>query len=854
MSYSVFTEYRIVFEGCGAEAVTSPLMERVTTDGVARIEGLIRDGIAIEEEVDIGRAEVEGAGMSISIVDRQYDDAWTTHFSRYPSTQTWLTTDIDATTTPETIDVDSTAGFAVDDYIHIGTECMLVTAVLDSTSMTVARARRGTILQAHYTDEGANLTRPVVAHTYPFGLQGRRARVYEYTLGQDDMQGDGQLIWRGIIATEAELSDTGCEWSMTIESLYWLLKQDIGGDTEVAFSLRGYFYSAIHPLVIAVYEYEDGTRTSDGEEMSISGHFETVVDLVAEINAEMPAAMSTLSDSFVSGSLSAITFEDGSWGFTLETDSTETKVARFFVYEANWRPVDNYTRTDLSYGPLGTNQVHVLPFVTPMLAPRGVWGPHSGPLQVPLTGLNNPHNIYPDGLALLNEDDTLVLESSDGETFSYRVAYELDVSRLYQIDGPVRARPWFTPETAPRFTRHTTYVSRGTLADFRDALVAAGPVDANRGAAPFLTTEDLASWDVAVNRGAANVGPLAQRRYIVAQATELAEMLSHECRLLGVFPRLDSDGKIGMAYLEMPTASTPSDFVLDDDTIIIDESPPKWQPNVYGTLNTGRLLVGYDPVEDEHTGVPYDVRDVTSLSIRKNSQQLLIEPKSMDAADFGPDHVVAAFSRVLGIYSRPYAIIPVQVPHTLRDVALVGTVCTLTNHRLPNILTGRRGIEGVKALVIRRAWNAATGRVDIAVIASAQRLLGYAPTVSITATSGSGTNRTFTVSTNDPDSVAAMAPSALDVRDMFPVGTRVDLMEWDTLTQTPQPGTVKSVSPTTVEVEFDASASVTGTRYLRYADAGNVDLASQRLWAYMATTASVVEFFTGDESASVFSA
>ena len=580
MPSSAFTEYRIVFEGCGAEAVTSPHMERVTTDGVERIKGLIRDGISIEEEVDIGRAEVESAGMSVSIVDRQRDDAWTTHLSRHPTTRTWLTSDVDSTTNPVTIDVDSSAGFAVDDYLHIGTECMLVTAVPDGTSLTVSRACRGTILQAHYTDSGENLTRPVVAHTYPYGLQGRRARVYEYDTSQHDLQGDGQLIWRGVIATEAELAESGCEWSLMIESLYWLLKQDIGGDAEAAFSLRGYFYSAVAPLVVSISRRTlgDDAVNLEREQIFITGHYETVRDLVDAVNAAIPASVPTWTDAHVADSLIAVVFDDGSWGMSFATDGTETEFIAAFAIE----PAPESTgirRLDVDGFSPSSAQTWIGTFRgDPMIAPRGVWGPHAGALRVALTADNNPHNIYPSGLTLLNEGDTLTLETEDDTAASFSVVYELDSERLYQIDGPVRDDPWFTPATAPRFTRHTTYVRQGTLADFRDALVAAGPVDANRGAAPFLTTEDLAEWSLPVTRGARTAGPIAQRRYIVAQASKLDEMLSHECRLLGIFPRLQGDGRIAMKYLELPTDSTPVDFVLDDSNIIIDEEAAKLAP------------------------------------------------------------------------------------------------------------------------------------------------------------------------------------------------------------------------------------------------------------------------------------
>jgi hypothetical protein len=99
-----------------------------------------------------------------------------------------------------------------------------------------------------------------------------------------------------------------------------------------------------------------------------------------------------------------------------------------------------------------------------------------------------------------------------------------------------------------------------------------------------------------------------------------------------------------------------------------------------------------------------------------------------------------------------------------------------------------------------------------------------------------------------------MFPDGLTIADAFPVDTVVEVMEFDALTQTPQQATVTEVTGSDVRMTFGGTPTLTGTRYLRYAPAGSVTLASQETWAYMATAESLVEFSAGDETASEFAA
>ena len=856
---ATFTNYRLAIEGWGAEAVTSPAMEGTGSDGTSRIRGLLREGLMLEEQCDLAAGETESGGMTITIVE-QPGEEWCEHCARQPSVGTWLTSDVDATSFPVTVDVDSSASFTAGEYAHMGTECFLVFSIPSSTELELAGGARGTQRQAHYVKDGANLVNPVITETHPTTLEGRRVFLYEYQDG-DDLQGDGTLIWRGIATTDFQLEQGGTRWSMQVDSIFALFQQDVGGDAEKPFGLRGYYYSFFAPLILNLYRVTPGdfTPALEHEQLIITGHFETVDDLCDEINSQA-TAVQTWTDAIVSSSFAAVPIGDGYWGVRFETDSSETELLWVVADEVRGglTPL-NVTQDYYADGALGTAALWTLKFEKGMIAPRGVWGPHSGAIAYAApTEDNNQFTIYPDGTTLLNFGDIVTLESDSDDAPSWTVTRDDDAEQRYEISlGPDRPAPFFAPEldNTPSFKRFGKYV-RGTLADFRDALIANAPADANRGAAPFVTSTDLASWDAEVERAATSAGSLAQRDYTIAQSVKLGELIAHECRLLGLFPRLDSDGKIALGYLELPTESTPADFELDETNILASDETLTWERNgIWGSINTVEVLTGYNPQEDDHLGPTYRVRDVTSLSVVKTSKELKIEPLSGDTVDYDEDavnQIVTALRRTLSVFGRPYSILTVQVPWTLRTTALVGTVCSITSHRIPNVRTGVRGVSNVKGMVTGRAWDLARGVGTLTIIVSDAQLLGYTPTAAISASSPtSATKYTLTVALESPDGVS-LAPSGLTLADAFPAGTRIEVMEWDSSSQTPQPATVASVGPSDMDVTFDSAPTLTGTRYIRYAAASEVTAEAQKSWAYMADTDSFVSFSGGDVVAGEF--
>lgn len=899
MSFGVVTAYRLVIEGLGIEAVTDPAMERLSPDAYRRrVVGLLRDGLRISEQCDPAFAEIEATGMTVTIVDRQEDQIWCQHLSRQPSRRTWLTADIDDTSTALT--VASTEGFTVDEVLHVGTECMIIDAVPTATTLTVQRGSLDTIPQYHYTSDGDRLLLPVVTLTYPIGLEGRRAYLYRYVDG-DNLQGSGTLIGRYFVSTDAKLEDDGASWTITLDSIVSLLKQPIASDIEDPITIRGIYYPRgygiwrLHEMVS--YLLVDTNRRA---EWRMSGHFETQEDFCAALQEVIRTAMNPttadltvvdisawestgLGSALIHSAFNSASYVDTDGVFVLPTDSG---------WQLVWT-TDSLNPSHLTLGMIGDASV-----IDGGL-PGGVFGDILEPDYIPVPGLapealttyssttlrggvpravwgNDSRRRGTDPDAELSVWDLFLSTTStafsgidiewkdggDPAGYSFGVDSSLSGGRVRVLpDGGVTGVRYSYPSRDVEI-RAQRLIATGTLADFRDGLVALSPELANRGALPFVTTSDLASWTTVVNEAAAGRPPLSIRNYKTAGEVELGELVSHDCRLLSVFPALDADGKITLRHLRLPTGTSVGDFEIDESTTLVSEQPPTWERNaVYGSINTVKIRTFYDVIAEEHTGATYVINDVTAQSIRKAPKELEIAPLSYefvrDARVWDYDLAVGVARRVLSVFGRPYSVVRVAVPHTLLTTALCGTVAVFTSPRIPDPSTGERGVTRKGGLVIGREWDLATETGIITMMVADSPIAGYAPSVFVSASSVvSGNQYDLTVTFDDP-SGESMAPAGADLSDFYTVGDKLSLLVWDSTTQSLQTCTVDAIDDGASElrVTFASAPTLTGTRYLRFFQYDDTGLtASQRRFAFYADSSRLLDNGATLESAREYAA
>lgn len=840
--------YRVEVEGWGIEACSHSEMEKTYDNGRQRIAGLNPDGLIIDEDVDPVRVDVQSRGLSVRVVDRQDDDVWTQFSIIEPEGATFLTADMNAATT--SISVLDTSQWSVGTMLHLGTECLRVTGISSGVLATVARAQWGTQAQCHYTEDGDKLRRPAVSKTYPVGLEGRRVRVYRYIIGTDALDGDGTCVWRGIVATEPMMSDSGTEWSFDADPLTSLFEQDLGSDMEDPVTPRGIYYPRSWPLWMVIQEYTaSDTPTASHTRLFVRGFFETNAELCEHLNAVIDPLIASWNVQY----LRAVPDGDDDWHFVFKTGST----VRRLVVVAN-HPLEGGVTEDNfpTLAELSANTEYAV-----------YWGDHptaiDGVRAVPRGGIGGnravsdgqggpDYNLYIDGvLTLVSPMSVTITRDNGGTSQKYKTTAVDTAERKLTLNRSEQLVTWYSREVKPTIDLGRIYVDNGTLADFRDALTTLAPTLANIGGCPYITGEDLASWATTIDAAAEGRRPLQVRDYIASKKIQLSDLIQNDCRLYGVFPALDADAKVGLKRLRVPNAYEGMSVVIDDSSAIDSgDGVPKAERNALGTVNQVVFKTGYDPKTDEHKGQQYRIRDVESISTRKASKELEIAPMSRSEYVEGIAEATAVAAPHLSVLGRAYIVVTVPVHAAaagdLLVNALVGTACLFTSSYVPDPASGIRGINSAPALVIGRYWDLLTGKGSLKLLIHASGVAGYAPDLSITGTPAnvSGNTWDMTVSTNDPLGVVSLWPAELVPSEVIAVGDKLDLIQYDTFAATPVQGTVVQWnSATSIRVTFNSAVTPTSSYYLRTSDAAAV-AEGQRFYCYLANDSARIEFGT----------
>ncbi|MEM9067092.1 MAG: hypothetical protein AAGE52_01260 [Myxococcota bacterium] len=865
MSFGESTAYRLEIEGLGIQPVSSPALEQTLADGRVRVDGLLRTGLQREEATDIARGTLESSGMTAFVVDRRDNTGsiFTRWFAQRPLVRTWLTTDVPATGAA-TVGVVSSAGIAIGSVVHIDTEALLVDTVPDDFSFTVTSSGRGhwgTIRQQHYAgdDENAN---PIVSVERPLSIEGRRAYLYRYILGEDDLSGFGTAVFTGILTKDARLEADGAVWSLLIDPLTELLNQDLGADLSEPTSIRGVFYPSTRPgrFTLARSTTPDITGvTSDREFFEATGFFESQESFTAYLNA--PTA---------SGGLALSTRLNAWAGIT----DAEAFVANTGHWGIRWSGTDFIVQVpegSASALPLidGTIQVPDDPSALPLgvkaivsggggatqqgKVPRGIFGAAAlGPVG---TGALSPLNLYLGGLVRPSAGDSIAIRwPDDTEALYEAVSADADEGFAQVRSASVPAERGMFPGQLPEIRVFRTYVTSGSLNDFRSALLANAPVLANRGGSPFVTSFDFDVWEFELARAAGGRSFLLSRQYIATESIKLAEFLEEEFKLAGVYPILNLAGQIDVRQLQLPTSTSIASLTIDDSVLTPDD-PPRWERNAFGSISVGVLKTGYEPIQDRHMGTTYVVRDRIALGMRKAPRELEIKPKSTELVAVDQAQAVEIFSRALGIFGRPYVMVTCSVIPSIMYEATLGTIVKFSNASLPNVLTGRRGLgteNAAAGLIVGRSWSfEGEERGTLKILISDQSIAGYAASCSVRSNAlVSGTEYDLTVDFMDPLNVASIAPAGAVLSDFYAVGDFLEILEFNTATTTPVQGTVTAIDDDTgvIRVDFDSAPVFTGNQYLRFADANNASQSQQR-YAYYADSFSELPF-----GAKVFSA
>jgi hypothetical protein len=868
---------RLMVEGWPIQWVTDQSITAADNlDGRTVHAGLSFRGLEIGDRVLLKEAKIEARALTFRIVPPHRTPASATDpllasLSLIPDEVAELGADLSSGGT--TITLDGGITLSNDTVYHIGTE-----AIRCTTWPTIERHIWDTGEQAHNISS-FDQSRAVRVYEAPPTMEGRRCHLYAY--GRDDEEdGDGQCIWRGKVARSPRLDTDGVTWTIETLPITHVLRQTVaGGFGEAApigfyhhqlcaarFAVRvptdalygPYFYSGFDANEESLAESLDamlaaGLTASGLTEIDsiVLGFTDVGPRLVLTANTTVPpfwldfgspllGYVKTRDSKWENASTGAIVAGSGSFD-QLTAGEWYSDVFGDTLGEAPYAGVPSYA--------LGDAGVPLLRERTTDPEPDREWPPWRLYLDVSLEGARAVRIAGFSGRWAIAEAETFEIALADTEDVDGTDRHFIDL-----VPPGVEYFGYLSSQPEATVTVRRSYGSDGTVADFVQELKNEA-IFANDGDTPWVTDEDLSEW--AADPGVSY--DLARRRYIFTNELVLENILSEELKLVGYFMRLESDGKIGVAALPLPTESSPtaSSHTITTDSAVTPRGQivPAFEPARDGVLTTVTIQQVYDPIANEWTGEPavFDNPDAIATHKARGRAQMEIKPYSQPSSAHTQsgrvrlleDGLRIVAGRYLTFFGRDYVVITVGVSWKHFGV-LCGDVVTLTHSLLP-AGDGTRGLVGRACVCVGRTWNLAPGESErmgtLELWMPSQPVYGYAPSGAITdQTDQGGDEWDLELDAANDDNVRWSTSGDGLVLQRFAVGDHIRVVQRDSSTSPEETGVVTAVDVNagTCTVELDGTWTPGSDAWLleyREDDTGSRATASQRKSVYVADSA-----------------
>jgi hypothetical protein len=853
--------YRLSIEGIQYEAVTHVAMQKTTSDGRIRSVGLKTEGVKLSQKSDPITARVEANGATFAIVDQNH--FWTDKFNHVPEYSTFMRNVEDDGVTPYILPISGAATIETTDsdeitawdwpetgYLYIDQETIKYdnSAAPTNTFVIVERGVWDSVPRSHYgTTPGADLQFIEITNR-PVTYDGRRVVLYAYTHGMDP-GGDGEEIWRGVVSIEPRWN--GIEWEVTCDPLTTILDFELGGDTLNETTFRGIYYpSRTPPLALPGrpfgklrwYFFENSTSTipstsaggTTNTYVDMNGFWENINDFVFDLNHSASQAMATGSFENV---VTAIVDGD-SYYFQYTTDGTPRGLSIWSDHaeaEASVEPgftdFQVWNDAGISVTTIGTiadTTYTIFPNLnSESILPRGIFNSsrcRDIPVNVLYIATSQPLPSDLSHVTVEIGDDTYngTISAIDSTNRTVTMRSTSDdvgtwVGAGYSGNEPpvVKLTYGVTPDTALG-----TY---GLISD----LIADDGTQTNLGAQPGITSSDIVSWSTLYD----DVIPaISNRRYIVNEATPIADLICPDLLLLGAMLSLDEKGKLTAVKFRLPSLTETGLYELTKDNII---GWPAYEMYGLGQYSGMKIRDGWDPIEEIYTLPEIQTRDIRSYSRRSRTQSISVELVStaVNPADvIDPISAVSISNNLIGILGNPYSIISVVTNITALGQA-VGTGVTIDSELLPNQFGGMGGT--ITGIILGREVDLTEGQITLTILAAISPVYGYAAGAVLSSISAGPTNTPVAVCFNRYFNLTIPAETAAF---HFEAGDRIKLITWDSYDYIEYLGYVTSASGFTINITTDdVFQEGSNTWYLTFADAGEGDQSeNQRLYCYIA--------------------
>ena len=826
-------------EGLPIEFCTDPGMEQTLADGRVRLccTSLGDCGFSIEEMANLPEATLEAKSTSLTLWET-VDEQLSAVFHYRPDVERF---GFDSITDSDTsITLYSTEGITSGDVLHLGSEAVKVNTV-GSTSITLSnRAYWGTVAAYHYGSDTAGHPDLLITNR-PLRVRGRQVRLWLYGDG-DDLQGDGYLRWLGIVNAEPMLVSSGTQYRLSFGPITDRLKTKIGGDLDTPVTPAGVYYTTGAALRIQITEYLSGGGFNQGTG-TYTGFSATQVQFADALTSWLATLVS---DNSLDSLYEAESTEDGRWTIRCTVGASTTSLSIHVWSEqdgqTSLRPddmlVDSPTGT-----PVGTGTLSSGNFVYPAwvsgppggrAVPRGYFG-FSSTVQLhdgSAASTAPAYRIYtsrpPDsGWSAVTVDWKETGGSSSSVLPLLTPGSNYIVFDTIYVAGEQHV---YTPAQLAEI-RVAREVARGGLADLLNSLVGDAPQFANLGALPFLTSRDIGSYTGPISRNEP-FSWQSNRLWAFTKGVDFDELLSHELRLRSLFLITDTNGKMSVAELTLPSGLTATTFAIDEEILTVDGQAQELSSMARGNQTVNRVVLhtDYDVIEDRWNATR-EVQDRRAFALDHQDRPLDIKPYSRPQRYVDIEELASAVLPVLGIFGYPHEFVTVKVTWKAFNVRLGDAVSFSANH-LPSYTSGARPISSVKALVVGRKWQLGEAYGELTLLLSWQNVAGYAPTARVSSqVNDVGDQWTLTINTS------LFFASGEDPTDHFSVGDKVTIVQVDSETATTVTGTVDAVTATTIQVTFDATWTPgSDTWDLRFQAYTNATNSGQTDYAFYAGT------------------
>jgi hypothetical protein len=757
----------------------------------------------------------------------------------------------------------NTTGFPAAGVVHVNTEAIWYSGKTSTTFTGLIRGHWNSVNQKHWVEVTENgqdiLVYPEVTDQIGL-LAGRRAWIYAYGEG-DDMQGNGTLIWSGVVLADAEQEDAA-SWRLQVEGIRRLFDQDLGLDlNQTELRPRGVNYTFGNPLAIELVRFtgdvSHGTIDSRITFM-FSGFFETQLAFCQALNARLDTELAAAG---WTEQVYASPVGD-KWNLLYKTDpATARWVALLAESDVDGETSDELrlNRTGEAVADVGLSLEYRARWVEEKVegsrtVPRGTIGstdrydPHSGSVIVGEDDSHSPIRVYVDASSPIGADiDFAVLKYPEGGTaipgaelrITAGIDYDAETASLMVPGANYLA---YTASNPLVLHLGKTWVADGSVVDFLDAVIDAVPTDINLGATPFVTADEVnlaASADALEYAGESPA--VMNRTFDQSQPHKLWDYLREHWKLAGVFPITDINGKLSLAPVKSPAQSLVPSVAISSADILTSGGFPRFRKSTEGRYTALMIENGYSPIEDEFLAGPSILQSITARGRQRSSSVLTISPKSglahnLDIGAVGAEIAKQTGIKILDMFGAAYGTIEIPVSLKLFDVRL-GDEVMVSSDLIPNWNTGALGISGKVGVVIGRRFELDRGIGMLTVLITGHLSYGYAPSFGITAQSNTAGNTwQLTVVLADPHNIVPWGPVGATAATFLAVGDRVQLQLYNSTSLTTNAGTVAAVAGNVVTVTFDGVVSFIGSqRYvLEYADWTSGISGDQQRFVYVA--------------------